>query len=68
MEEKERFDFEQALKRLQHIIEQLEDDSLSLETSINLYEEGVALSKQCATYLEDVKLRIEKVNQTDSLL
>jgi exodeoxyribonuclease VII small subunit len=66
MEEKERLDFEQALKRLQHIIEQLEDDSLSLETSINLYEEGVALSKQCATYLEDVKLRIEKVNQTDS--
>lgn len=66
MEEKERLDFELALKRLQHIIEQLEDDSLSLETSINLYEEGVALSKQCATYLEDVKLRIEKVNQTDS--
>ncbi|TNE70366.1 exodeoxyribonuclease VII small subunit [bacterium] len=66
MSETERLDFEEALKRLQHIIEQLEDDSLNLEKSINLYEEGVALSRQCATYLEDVKLRIEKVNQTDS--
>lgn len=63
MAEKERLQFEDALKRLQYIVEQMEDDNLDLEKSITLYEEGVLLSKQCASYLEDVKLRIEKVNQ-----
>lgn len=63
MAEKERLQFEDALKRLQYIVEQMEDDNLDLEKSISLYEEGVLLSKQCASYLEDVKLRIEKVNQ-----
>lgn len=66
MTEKERLPFEEALKRLQFIVEQMEDDQLDLEKSISLYEEGVLLSKQCASYLDDVKLRIEKVNQSDS--
>lgn len=67
MSQTERIPFEQALQRLQHIVEQLEDEQLDLETSITLYEEGVTLSKQCASYLDNVKMRIEKVNQPDSV-
>jgi exodeoxyribonuclease VII small subunit len=63
MSEKERPGFEKALKRLETIVEKLDDESLSLEKSIELYEEGVMLSKQCSQTLEEAELRIKKVNE-----
>lgn len=63
MADKERLSFEKALARLETIIEQLDDDSLSLEDSLELYEEGIKLSKECTETLEEAQLRIEKVNE-----
>lgn len=63
MAEKEPLSFERALSRLETIVEKLDDDSLSLEESIELYEEGIVLSKQCSKTLEEAELRIEKVNE-----
>lgn len=63
MAEKERLSFEKALSRLETIVEKLDDESLSLEESIELYEEGIVLSKQCTQTLEEAELRIEKVNE-----
>lgn len=53
--------FEDALVRLETIVQQLEDDSVSLEESIKLYEEGIELSKLCTETLEEAELRIKKV-------
>lgn len=53
--------FEEALTRLEKIVEELEDDSISLEKSIELYEEGIELSKLCTKTLEEAELRIQKV-------
>ena len=39
--------FEQSLKRLQQIVETLEEGSVGLEEVMNMYEEGVKLSKRC---------------------
>ncbi|MDZ7680942.1 MAG: exodeoxyribonuclease VII small subunit [Fodinibius sp.] len=61
MSKKERPSFEEALKRLEEIVEKLEDESISLETSIELYEEGIELSKHCTETLEEAELRIQKV-------
>ena len=61
MSEKERPSFEEALKRLEDIVNQLEDESISLEKSIDLYEEGIKLSKICTETLEEAELRIKKV-------
>jgi exodeoxyribonuclease VII small subunit len=61
MSEKERPTFEEALKRLEEIVEELEDESISLEKSIKLYEEGIELSKLCTQTLEEAELRIQKV-------
>ena len=58
--------FEEALKRLETIVEKLEDESISLEASIDLYEEGIILSKQCTKALEDAELRIQKVAEQQS--
>jgi exodeoxyribonuclease VII small subunit len=66
MSEKERPGFEKALKRLETIVKKLDDESLSLEKSIELYEEGVMLSKQCSQTLEEAELRIKKVNEEHS--
>lgn len=57
----EQYSFEKALKRLETIVEKLEDESISLDKSIALYEEGIHLSKQCTQTLEEAELRIKKV-------
>ncbi len=63
MSKKERQSFEQALSRLEEIVDELEDESISLEDTIKLYEEGIKLSKICTETLEQAELRIEKVNE-----
>ncbi len=62
MSSQERIPFEEALKKLETIVTKLQDGSVSLEESVTLYEEGIALSKYCSTILEEAELRIEKVN------
>lgn len=63
MAEKERLSFEKALLRLETIIEKLKDESLPMEESIELYEEGIMLSNQCTKTLEGAEQRIEKVHR-----
>ncbi len=66
MNEKERLSFEEALSRLEAIVNELEDESIALEKSIELYEEGIELSKLCTQTLEEAELRIEKVAEQHS--
>ena len=66
MSEKERPGFEEALKRLETIVEELEDDSVTLDKSLELYEEGIALSKKCTQTLEEAELRIQQVAEQQS--
>lgn len=63
----ERITFEEALKKLESIVNKLEENSVTLEESVNLYEEGIKLSKYCSEILEKAELRIEKVNEQSSL-
>jgi len=63
MSKKERLSFEDALARLEEIVEKLEAENISLEESVKLYEEGIELSKFCTQTLEQAELRIEKVNE-----
>lgn len=63
MSKKERLSFEDALARLEEIVEKLELENISLEESVKLYEEGIKLSKTCTQTLEQAQLRIEKVNE-----
>lgn len=63
MNKKEHLSFEKALSRLENIVDELEKESITLDESIELYEEGIALSKQCTEKLEDAELRIKKVSE-----
>ena len=54
--------FEDALSRLEKIVQGLENGSLGLEASIKAYEEGVALRQHCESKLNDAQLRVEKLS------
>ena len=51
--------FEDALARLEGIVTRLEKGELSLEESLELYEQGIALSRLCHGKLEEAEDRIE---------
>ena len=47
--------FEDDLKKLQDILDDIESDKLSLEDSILKYKEGMELSKKCQEALDEAK-------------
>lgn len=53
--------FEKALDRLQEIVGELEDPAKGLERSLELFEEGVALSRFCRSRIEEIQKRVEVV-------
>ena len=52
-------DFESALHELESLVKTLEDGTLTLEKSLDLFERGVELSRYCHTRLEEAEKRIE---------
>lgn len=61
-----KLNFEEALKRLEEIVEKLEGGNSSLEESIKLYEEGMLLGNSCMTQLNEAKLRLKKIQKDSS--
>jgi exodeoxyribonuclease VII small subunit len=60
-------DFEAAIAELETIVKKLEEGDLPLETSLQLYERGVRLSRFCHTQLEEAEKRIEILNERGEL-
>ena len=50
--------FEDKLARLEEITTSLENSEIGLEDSIQLFEEGVKLSKECLSVHEKTKLKV----------
>jgi exodeoxyribonuclease VII small subunit len=58
--------FEDALQRLEQIVDELEGGDLALDDSLKVFEEGVALARRCAKYLEEAEKRIELLTKDES--
>ncbi len=56
--------FEQALARLEQVIDELEHGEIPLERAIALFEEGMRLSRMCAAILDEAEARIELLQKT----
>ena len=56
---KEKPDFEDDLKRLQKIVEDLSGGRLTLGESLKKYEEGVKIAQSCALALADAQRKVE---------
>lgn len=54
----EDLNFEEALKRLEGLVAKLEAGDLSLEQALEVFEEGVRLSRHCSRRLNEAQKRI----------
>ena len=54
--------YEQAVERLEALVERIESGEIGLEDSIRAYEQGVALLGRCRRVLDDVEQRIEQLS------
>jgi exodeoxyribonuclease VII small subunit len=60
---KESVKFEEALDRLEKIVEQLEEGEMELDRSLALFEEGVGLSRLCMKKLDEAQRKVEMLLQ-----
>jgi len=57
--------FEEALKRLEEIVEELEQGDIKLDDMLKSYEEGAQLIRFCMAKLKDVEGKIKKLSGKD---
>jgi exodeoxyribonuclease VII small subunit len=66
MEEKgEAITFEDAMKRLERIVEMLGEGNLSLEDSLKIFEEGMELCRFCNKKLDEAEYKVEKLMERE---
>jgi len=58
--------FEEALKRLEGIVETMESEDLPLETLLARFEEGTKLVKVCQSKLAEAELKIQKLEKNSA--
>ena len=56
--------FEEALSKLEGIVESMESDELPLEQLLAKFEDGVRLAKVCQEKLADAELKIQQLEKT----
>jgi exodeoxyribonuclease VII small subunit len=62
-------DFESALKSLEDIVLQLEGGDLTLDRALELFEEGVKISRFCSSKLDEAERKVEILTKsTDGTL
>jgi exodeoxyribonuclease VII small subunit len=54
-------DFEKSFQQLEKIVQRLESEELPLDESLQLFEEGIRLSRFCNQKLEEVEKKIELI-------
>ncbi|MBU2707462.1 exodeoxyribonuclease VII small subunit [Zooshikella marina] len=65
---KQALDFEQSLQALEKLVEQLESGELSLEESLQTFEQGIKLTRQCQEALKEAEQKVQLlVEKKDSL-
>ena len=58
--------FEESLKKLEEIVEQLERGDLTLDESLTRYENGIKLYKQCLALLESAEKKVQILTKKES--
>ncbi len=58
-----RFDFEQSLTDLEQLVEEMESGSLSLESSLQKFEQGIQLIRGCQKALTEAEQKVEILTQ-----
>lgn len=56
--------FEDALKKLEKIVEELENGNLSLDEALKKYQEGIELARVCSQRLDNAKKKIDVLSKS----
>ena len=54
-----KIDFEGSLAQLEELVAQLEEGDLSLEKSMEAFEQGVKLTRECQTALKEAEQKVQ---------
>ena len=55
--------FEESLEQLSTLVQQLESGQLSLEDSVNIFEKGISLTRECQNALSEAEQKVELLLQ-----
>ena len=58
--------FEQALQKLESIVEAMESEELPLEALLAKYEEGTMLAKACQEKLAEAELKLQQLEKNSA--
>ncbi len=64
-QDKKPIELEEGMKRLDEVVQRLSGEGISLEESLALYEEGVALVRECNARLESAERKISILRMND---
>ena len=56
--------FEKAMSRLEKIVEDLERGDLDIDKSLEIFEEGIKMSRVCSKKLNEAEAKIEKLTKS----
>jgi exodeoxyribonuclease VII small subunit len=59
MARKKTVDFEKALNQLEELVTRMEEGELSLEDSLNAFEKGIKLTRECQTALDEAEQKVQ---------
>ena len=54
-----KFDFEVALEKLEELVSSMEDGKLSLEESLQAFEKGIKLTRECQSALKNAEQKVQ---------
>ena len=60
-------DFEKSLQHLEKIVSQMESGELGLEESLQQFEQGIRLAKNCQDTLANAEMRVEQLIEKNGL-
>jgi exodeoxyribonuclease VII small subunit len=66
MSEKQEKKFEEAMQRLEELVQNLENGELPLESALEAFEEGMQLIKFCSRKLEEAEKRVSLLVQNNA--
>ena len=55
--------FEKAIQRLEKIVDDLEKGEMDIDKSLEIFEEGIKMSRVCSKKLNEVEAKIEKLTK-----
>ena len=55
--------FEKAMNRLEQIVDELEKGELDIDKSLQIFEEGIKMSRICSSKLSEAEAKIEKLTK-----